>query len=55
MLKECKYILTPETERLTEFIGRETEYRDSWGAIRIEKNGKTLWETAGVIPVRSLA
>ena len=46
MLKECRYIPILKTERLTEFIGRETEYRDSWGAIRIVKNGKTLWETS---------
>ena len=46
MLKECKYIPTLKTERLTEFIGRETKYRDFWGAIRIVKNGKTLWETS---------
>ena len=31
-------------QRLTEFIGRETEYWDFWGAVRIVKKGKTLWE-----------
>ena len=33
-------------QRLAEFIGRETEYWDFWGAIRIVKNGKILWETS---------
>ena len=32
--------------RLAEFIGKEIEYWDFWGAIRIVKNGKTLWETS---------
>ena len=31
---------------LAEFIGQETEYWDFWGAIRIIKNGKILWETS---------
>ncbi|MCR4884021.1 MAG: beta-lactamase family protein [Clostridiales bacterium] len=33
-------------QRLTEFIIREVEYWDFWGAIRIVKKGKTLWETS---------
>ena len=32
--------------RLAEFIGKEIEYWDFWGAIRIVKNGKILWETS---------
>ena len=30
-------------QRLTAFIGRETEYWDFWGTIRIVKNGNILW------------
>ena len=33
-------------QRLTAFIGRETEYWDFWGTIRIVKNGNILWETS---------
>ena len=33
-------------QRLAAFIGRETEYWDFWGAIRIVKDGKILWETS---------
>ena len=31
---------------LAEFIERETEYWDFWGAIRIVKDGEILWETS---------
>ena len=33
-------------QRLARYIGQETEYWDFWGAIRIVKNGKTLWENS---------
>ncbi len=33
-------------QRLGEYIGQETEYWDFWGAIRIIKDGKVLWETS---------
>ena len=33
-------------QRLTEFIIREVEYWDFWGAIRIVKGGNVLWETS---------
>ena len=33
-------------QRLAEFVGRETEYWDFWGTIRIIKDGKTFWETS---------
>ncbi len=33
-------------QRLTEFIIREVEYWGFWGAIRIVKKGKTMWETS---------
>ena len=33
-------------QRLAAFIGQETEYWDFWGAIRIVKDGKILWETS---------
>ena len=33
-------------QRLTAFIGRETEYWDFWGTIHIVKNGNILWETS---------
>ena len=33
-------------QRLAEYIGQETEYWDFWGAIRIIKDGKILWETS---------
>ena len=33
-------------QRLAEYIGRETEYWDFWGTIRIIKDGKILWETS---------
>ena len=33
-------------QHLSEFIGRETEYWDFWGAIRIVKGGEILWETS---------
>lgn len=33
-------------QRLTAFIGRETEYWDFWGTIRIVKHGNILWETS---------
>ena len=32
--------------RLAAFIGRETEYWDFWGNIRIVKSGSILWETS---------
>ena len=32
-------------QRLTAFIGRETEYWDFWGTIRIVKNGTKIWLT----------
>ena len=32
-------------QRLGEFIDQETEYWDFWGAVRVVKGGKTLWET----------
>ena len=31
---------------LTKYIEQEIEYWDFWGAIRITKNGKVLWETS---------
>ena len=33
-------------QRLAAFIGRETEYWDFWGNIRIVKSGSILWETS---------
>ena len=33
-------------QRLAEFVGQETEYWDFWGAIRVIRNGKILWETS---------
>ena len=33
-------------QRLTRYIWQETEDWDFWGAIRIIKNGKILWETS---------
>ena len=33
-------------QRLAAFIGRETEYWDFWGTIRIIKSGSILWETS---------
>ena len=33
-------------QRLAEFIGRETEYWDFWGTIRVVKGGEILWETS---------
>lgn len=33
-------------QRLAAFIERETEYWDFWGAIRIVKSGRILWETS---------
>ena len=33
-------------QRLDEFVGRETEYWDFRGAIRIVKGGNILWETS---------
>ena len=33
-------------QRLAEFVGQETEYWDFWGAIRIVKDGKIIWETS---------
>ena len=39
MMDECEI-----QQRLAEFINSETEYWDFWGAIRVAKGGKTLWE-----------
>ena len=33
-------------QRLTKYVGQKTEYWDFWGAIRIIKDGKVLWETS---------
>ena len=33
-------------QRLAAFVGRETEYWDFWGTIRIVKSGSILWETS---------
>ena len=33
-------------QRLTEYIGQETEDWDFWGAIRIITDGEVLWETS---------
>ena len=39
-------IMNDMQRRLSEFIERETEYWDFWGAIRIVKDGKILWKTS---------
>ena len=33
-------------QQLTKYIGQELDYWDFWGAIRVIKNGKVLWETS---------
>jgi hypothetical protein len=33
-------------QRLAQFVERETEYWDFWGAIRIVKNDRIFWETS---------
>ena len=42
-------------QRLVEFVGRETEYWDYWGAVRMKKTAGSYGRPAGVTPVRSLA